>query len=67
MSTTMSGAFSKHKPECGPDARGYFGDFGGRFVPEVLVEPLRELEAALRLALADTAFWNESRKAHGQA
>ena len=62
MSTTVSGAFSKHKPECGPDARGYFGDFGGRFVPEVLVEPLRELEAALRLALADTAFWNEYRR-----
>ena len=23
-----------------PDSRGYFGSFGGRFVPEVLVEPL---------------------------
>ncbi len=27
-----------------PDARGYFGDFGGRFVPETLVAPLEELE-----------------------
>ena len=23
-----------------PDARGYFGEFGGRFVPETLVEPI---------------------------
>ena len=28
-----------------PDARGYFGAFGGRFVPEVLVGALDELEA----------------------
>ena len=27
-----------------PDARGYFGEFGGRFVPETLVEPVEELE-----------------------
>ena len=26
-----------------PDARGYFGEFGGRFVPETLVEPVEEL------------------------
>ncbi len=29
-----------------PDKRGYFGDDGGRFVPETLVAPLDELEAA---------------------
>ena len=23
-----------------PDARGYFGEFGGRYVPETLVEPV---------------------------
>ena len=45
-----------------PDARGYFGTFGGRFVPEVLIEPLRELEAALHAALADEAFWNDYRR-----
>ena len=27
-----------------PDARGYFGAFGGRFVPETLVAPVEELE-----------------------
>ena len=25
-----------------PDARGYFGDFGGRYVPEVLIAALDE-------------------------
>jgi tryptophan synthase beta chain len=29
-----------------PDSRGYFGEFGGRFVPETLVEPIEELERA---------------------
>ena len=29
-----------------PDAAGHFGPYGGRFVPETLMEPLRELEAA---------------------
>ena len=28
-----------------PDARGYFGSYGGQFVPETLVPALRELEA----------------------
>ena len=31
-----------------PDARGYFGEYGGSFVPETLMEPLAELERALR-------------------
>jgi len=30
-----------------PDTRGYYGEFGGRFVPETLITPLYELEAAL--------------------
>jgi len=29
-----------------PDARGYFGDYGGRFVPDTLMEPLIALEKA---------------------
>ncbi len=29
-----------------PDANGYFGEFGGRFVPETLITPLMELEEA---------------------
>jgi tryptophan synthase beta chain len=42
-----------------PDARGYFGEFGGRFVPEVLVGALEELERAVDAAFADPAFWSE--------
>ena len=39
-----------------PDARGYFGQFGGRFVPETLVEPVEELERAYFAARDDPAF-----------
>ncbi len=39
-----------------PDARGRFGPFGGRFVPETLVETLERLELAAREALADAEF-----------
>ncbi|PYY42481.1 tryptophan synthase subunit beta [Curtobacterium sp. MCPF17_046] len=37
----------------------YFGDFGGRFVPESLVLALDELEAAFREAWADQSFRDE--------
>src|SRR3990170_5828978 len=39
-----------------PDARGYFGEFGGRYVPETLVEPVEELERAYFAARDDPAF-----------
>ncbi len=39
-----------------PDRRGYFGDYGGRFVPETLMEPLAELEEALRRAKGSRDF-----------
>src|SRR5262245_1271232 len=39
-----------------PDARGYFGEFGGRFVPETLVEPIEELERAYFSARQDPEF-----------
>ncbi len=42
-----------------PDARGYFGEYGGRFVPETLVPALDELEAAFHAALADPEFHRE--------
>jgi tryptophan synthase beta chain len=44
-----------------PDRRGYFGAFGGRFVPEVLVAALDELEHAMDDAFSDATFWNEYR------
>ncbi|MEE8583100.1 MAG: tryptophan synthase subunit beta, partial [Dehalococcoidales bacterium] len=40
-----------------PDKGGYFGDYGGRFVPETLVPALDDLAAAYQAAKADTAFW----------
>jgi len=42
-----------------PSAAGYFGEFGGRFVPEVLVAALSELEREIERAFADPAFWQE--------
>src|SRR5262245_47113469 len=42
-----------------PDARGYFGEFGGRFVPETLVEPIEELERAYFSARQDAEFLRE--------
>ena len=39
-----------------PDARGYYGAYGGRFVPETLVAPVEELERAYLEARADPAF-----------
>ena len=42
-----------------PDARGYFGAFGGRYVPETLVAPIEELTAGYLGARADAAFQAE--------
>jgi len=39
-----------------PDARGHFGRFGGRFVPETLMAPLIELERAWTAAKRDRRF-----------
>jgi len=39
-----------------PDAAGRFGEFGGRYVPETLVEPLAELERVYAEARRDPAF-----------
>jgi len=42
-----------------PDPRGYFGEFGGRYVPETLVEPIEELERAYLAAREDDRFGRE--------
>ena len=42
-----------------PDARGYFGEYGGRFVPETLVAPIEELTAGYLAARQDPAFGDE--------
>ena len=39
-----------------PDAHGYFGNYGGMFVPETLMSPLRELADEYERARRDPAF-----------
>ncbi len=43
----------------GPDARGRFGEYGGRYVPETLMAPLEELDRAWRQARHDPSFRKE--------
>ena len=43
----------------GPDERGHFGPYGGRFVPEVLMAPLEALEHAYNEARQDPEFTAE--------
>ncbi len=42
-----------------PDSLGHFGPYGGRFVPEVLMAPLEEIEQAYNEARTDPAFQAE--------
>ena len=42
-----------------PDARGRFGRFGGRYVPETLIPALNELHTAYQSAKADPEFMAE--------
>ena len=51
-----------HEPNSfrtGPDERGRFGDFGGRFVSETLMPLILDLEAEYERAKTDAAFWAE--------
>jgi tryptophan synthase beta chain len=48
LAATLRGAF--------PDARGRFGPFGGRYVPETLVPALDRLDAGVRSILQQTDF-----------
>jgi len=56
----MSLAADSLRAQAGP----YFGDFGGRFVPESLVAALDELSAEYALAKADPAFAAELTELH---
>lgn len=39
--------------------QGYFGEYGGIFVPEVLIPAINELTAAFEQVRADATFWEE--------
>lgn len=47
------------------DLPARFGEFGGQYVPEALVESLSELEKAHKEALADPEFWKEFEGLYG--
>ena len=42
-----------------PNARGYYGEYGGKFVPETLVAPVEELQQSYYEARQDAAFLQE--------
>ena len=46
----------QRQSETWPDARGRFGEFGGRYVPETLMHPVEQLEQAFEAARADSGF-----------
>ena len=43
----------------GPDEKGRFGQFGGRFVSETLMPLILELEEQYNIAKTDDSFWAE--------
>lgn len=45
-----------------PDAKGHFGKYGGRYIPETLMQAVKELEVAYREALEDEEFHLELKK-----
>ncbi len=50
------------QPGSMPDARGYFGAYGGQYVPETLIPALEELRALYDAARRDPAFTAELRE-----
>ena len=56
-------AMDRSQPAAILIARGYFGEFGGRFVPETLVEPVEELERAYLAARDDAGVSRRARSA----
>jgi len=55
-------AFRPNSLRAGPDERGRFGPFGGRFVAETLMPLILEVEAAYAAAKQDPAFDREWRR-----
>ena len=42
-----------------PDENGYFGKYGGKFIPETLITPLKELELFYKKLKTNVSFLNE--------
>lgn len=45
-----------NKPKYSIDKDGRYGEFGGRYIPELLVKPIQELEKSFRAILKDKKF-----------
>jgi tryptophan synthase beta chain len=56
LSTTGAETLSTHP---WPDARGRYGEFGGRYVPETLMHPIEQLTEAFEAARRDARFQAE--------
>ncbi|MEP6984853.1 MAG: tryptophan synthase subunit beta [Chloroflexota bacterium] len=54
--TSIKSEFIKTNVTNVPDERGYYGEFGGRFVPETIIPALDELTVAYQEAMADPEF-----------
>ncbi|MHB8421600.1 MAG: tryptophan synthase subunit beta [Leptospirales bacterium] len=50
---------TSRRPSSLPDKNGYFGEYGGRYISEALMESLYELEASFREAWSDPSFHRE--------
>ena len=42
--------------------RGYYGEFGGSYIPEILVATFDELVEAFQSAKSDAKFWADAEK-----
>ena len=47
------------KAFCQPDSKGFFGAYGGQYVPDAIKARLDELDQAFKEALADPEFTRE--------
>ncbi len=60
MSVNESGTENRDSDAyCQPDASGFFGEFGGRFIPETLIPAVQELGAAFDKFIVDPEFMEE--------
>ncbi len=57
--TEQQQAQAHHPDQHDPDARGYYGAYGGRFMPEALIAALDELSAEYDKARIDPEFLAE--------
>jgi tryptophan synthase beta chain len=56
LSVPIDHSTMRSEPNTEPNARGRFGEFGGRYVPETLMHPVEELEQAYQVARTDPNF-----------